>query len=258
VQGSTVVQGDTVDCQDATAGMFLVAADNAWSATHDATQLQAAMNGITGAVQAIAAVQDSDGLTWALPGYHVKYLMDEAETYGGLVGAAALAAAAGDAPLLRQASSMATEMANGVNSLWDPATGAYDWARHGDGVQQQIDWDVAYPDALEEAWAVAYNLVPAARATTLMETVVQHVPAWGQPGTTATFRTNGSLGTQQLGYWPVVGWALADVGESGQANSGTDAISEFAARSTDAWPFTPAIAGELVVAASGGAAVPSA
>jgi len=30
---------------------------------------------------------DADGLTWAKPSWHVKYLMDQAEVYAGLVAA---------------------------------------------------------------------------------------------------------------------------------------------------------------------------
>ena len=46
--------------------------------------------GIARALGAIEATQDADGLTWAKPGYPVKYLVDQSETYAGLVAAGEL------------------------------------------------------------------------------------------------------------------------------------------------------------------------
>jgi hypothetical protein len=80
--------------------------------------------GITRALGAIEATQDADGLTWAKPGYPVKYLMDQSEAYGGLVAAGELGRALGNAGVDRAARD-ATRMRQGVEGLWDPAAGSY-------------------------------------------------------------------------------------------------------------------------------------
>jgi len=255
--GGTTVPTGTLDATDATAGMFLVAADNAWAATGDLGQLRAIQPGIAGALTAIGSVLSPSGLTWSTASYRASYLMDESEVYGGLVSAAALETTLGDQALATQASSEATALAGAVAGLWNPATGAYDWAVAGDGVQTATNWQVAYPDAFEQAWAVAWGLVPASRASALMDDVAQDAPAWSDPTGTGIFDTNGVDAGASMGYWPVVAWGFDQVGNSGAASSGTAQIRAAASAGGDAWPYTPAIAGQLVVAAAGGLPVPS-
>ncbi len=255
--GGTTVPTGTVDATDATAGMFLVAADNAWAATGDVSQLRAIQPGIAGALTAIASVRSPSGLTWATASYRASYLMDESEVYGGLVSAAALETTLGDQALATQASSEATALASAVAGLWDPATGAYDWAVAGDGVGTVTNWQVAYPDAFEQAWAVAWGLAPASRASALMGGVAQDAPAWSDPTGTGVFDTNGADAGATMGYWPVVAWGFERVGNTDAAVSGTAQIRAVASAGGDAWPYTPAIAGQLVVAAAGGVPVPS-
>jgi len=255
--GGTTVPTGTLDATDAAAGMFLVAADNAWAATGDLGQLRAIQPGIAGALTAIGSVLSPSGLTWATASYRASYLMDESEVYGGLVSAAALETTLGDQALATQASSEATTLAGAVAGLWNPATGAYDWAVAGDGVGTTTNWQVAYPDAFEQAWAVAWGLVPASRASALMDDVAQDAPAWSDPTGTGIFDTNGVDASASMGYWPVVAWGFDQVGNSGAAASGTAQIRAAASGGGDAWPYTPAIAGQLVVAAAGGDPVPS-
>ena len=85
--------GGVRDSTDAPAGLFLLtllAAQRGFSrGGGGAPQLPRFSAGITGALRAIEATQDADGLTWAKPGYPVKYLMDQSETYAGLVAAVA-------------------------------------------------------------------------------------------------------------------------------------------------------------------------
>ena len=249
VNGSITVQTIAPDSTDATSGMYLVAADDAWATTHDIASLDGIAAGITGAVRAIEEVQDADGMTWALPSYHVKYLMDESETYGGLRAAVVLANALGDPTLSAEASSDASRLAAGVATLWDPATGAYDWAKHADGAQQATDWTYLYPDGLEEIWAVAYGVAPASQSQTLVGTFVSRQPTWTSPASTSQYRGDGS---QSTGYAPVATWALATVGDPSQGATDASSILQAAATAGMLWPFTVADAGELVVAASGG------
>src|SRR5438105_1535712 len=82
-----------MDSTDAYAGTYLLAVRAASRAGANVRSLSA---GIKGAVSAIEATQDSDGLTWAKPTWQVKYLMDQSEVYAGLKAAADLGTTLGD------------------------------------------------------------------------------------------------------------------------------------------------------------------
>src|SRR5207247_9929226 len=129
---------------------FLLALRDAYVATKDLTRLTTYKKGITSAVAAIEATQNSDGLTWAKPTWLVKYLMDQGETYAGLLAASDLAKTLKDTTLSNRAASDATRMRNGVAALWSVPGAAYDWAVHTDGAHVVNDWSFLYSDALEQ------------------------------------------------------------------------------------------------------------
>jgi hypothetical protein len=222
-----------MDSTDAYAGTFLLAALRTWRATGDRTTLRTLRAGIGKAVQAIGATQDADGLTWAKPAWRVKYLMDQAETLAGLRAAVDLSRVLGDKTLERSAAAMAARMQTGIDGLWNPGTGSYDWAVHEDGARAVTHWDLLYPDALQQAWAVAFGAVPAARATELMARFGTSQPRWDQPGAVG-------------GYWPVAGWAYLRVGDAARAARAATSIGAAATTAGRAWPYTPANAAQLI------------
>jgi hypothetical protein len=247
VGGVPVSTGD-MDSTDAYAGTFLLAARDTWKATGDTARLATIHAGITAAVYAIESTQDADGLTWAKPSWHVKYAMDEAETYAGLRAAIDLAKVLGDSALASRASTDASRLKNGFAKLWDSATGAYDWALHADGARQTTNWKVLYPDALQQLWPVAFGLVTGSRASALVTRFAQEQPLWDQPAATALFDS----GPQPVGYWPVAGWAFDRVGKSARAAQAAASIRSAALAVARAWPFTTASAGQLIVLETGG------
>ncbi|MCA1845718.1 MAG: hypothetical protein LC792_21490, partial [Actinobacteria bacterium] len=157
-----------MDSTDAYAGTFLLATRMAYRVSGDRAHLARLGAGIAGAVKAVEATQQSDGLTWAKPSWKVKYLMDQAETYAGLNAGAELATALGNTTLSDRARSDARRMSSGVANLWNSGVGAYDWAVHEDGARVRTDWSLLYSDSLQQPWAVAFGLVEASRASTLM------------------------------------------------------------------------------------------
>jgi hypothetical protein len=241
--GSAMASSGTMDSTDAYAGTFLTAARAAWLTTNDLTQLSALHTGIAGAVKAIEATVDADGLTWAKPSWHVKYLMDVAETYSGLRSAVVLAQALGDATLASRAAADATAMKAGIDSLWDSAAANYHYAKYDSGVLQTSSWTYLYPDALEQAWAAAYGVAPADRTSALMSTFTTMQPQWASPAATATFDS----GTQTVGYWPVAGWALLRAGRTADALAAATSIRQAAIAAGRAWPYTSGNAGQLIV-----------
>ena len=246
-EGLTTSTGD-MDSTDAYAGTFLVAARDAWKVTGDKTRLAGLRAGVAAAVRAIESTQDADGLTWAKPTWRVKYAMDQAETYAGLRAAVDLAKALGDSALSSRASSDASKLKSGFAKLWNSTTGAYDWALHENGARQTTNWNVFYPDALQQVWPVAFGLVTGSRATALVNRFALEQPLWDQPAATALF----SGGLEPVGYWPVAGWAFDRVGQSARAQQAAANIRAGALAASRLWPFTTATAGQLIVLAGGG------
>lgn len=253
--GTTAVSNGNIDSTDAYAGTFLAAAWDTWVADPQASALTALEPAIQGALGAIESTQDSDGLTWAKPSWHVKYLMDNVEAYGGLEGATNLARALGDSALTARATSDAQRMAAGIASLWDPATGGYDWARHGDGVSVPVDWSNLYPDTMEEAYAVAWGAVPYSRSSSIVSELTLHHPQWDQPDATDTYLTNSTAASQAVGYWPLAATALATGGDAAGVPPALSSITTAATAKGWGWPWTTADEGQLIVAQTGGSYV---
>jgi hypothetical protein len=243
VVGNAEQSTGTEDSTDAYAGTFLSSIDAAYAADPDLARLAALRSGIAGAVRAIEAVQDVDGLTFAKPGWPVKYLMDQSESYAGLLSASVLWSALGDSTQAEGASNHAARVRAGVASLWDPADAAYDWALHGETGHQHTDWAQLYPDALEQVWAVGYGLAPPAIAAALVAHFGDTHPNWAVP--TAVDDVEGSL--QPVGYQSVAGLAFAATGDAAGAANAAVGIEAAADASGRAWPFTPGDAGELIM-----------
>jgi hypothetical protein len=242
--GSDLVSSGSMDSTDAYAGTFLVAVGDMFAATRDQRHLSVLHRGIYGAVRAIESTQDVDGLTWALPSVHVKYLMDQAEAYAGLVAASRVASSLDDDALSARAALDATRVRAGVESLWNARRGAYDWAVHQDGSHATTNWSVLYPDAMEQAWTVSFGLAPGARGAALLDRLNTAQPSWASPAGIATFGD----GRSKVGYWPVAAWPLSSYGRSVSGVLGT--LRSAMRRSRRVWPFTSATAGQLMVAES--------
>lgn len=236
-----VSTGD-MDSTDAYAGTFLLAAWRTWKATGNGAALTRLHAGVTLAVRAIEWTQDADGLTWAKPTYHVKYLMDQAETAAGLRAATSVATALGDPALASRSALDASRMQAGVDKLWNPAAAAYDWAVFDSGTHQGTNWSVLYPDAMEQAWAVAFGLTSGARAQAIMTHLAVAHPNWDRPAATDLFWSSPAV----VGYWPVAGLALVQIGQRSTAATAGGAIQAAAALAKQAWPFTTGVAGSLI------------
>ena len=236
---STGIETSTgdMDSTDAYAGTFLLAVRAVSRAGGNIKTLTTA---IKGAVTAVEATQDGDGLTWAKPTWQVKYLMDESEVYAGLRAAADLGTTLNDRTLRARAMVDANAVAAGVSGLWDASTQAYDWARDG-GAQVATNWANLYSDSMEQAWASTFGV--ASPSAGLLTTLDNDHPLWDQPG--ATDLVNGSPAT--VGYWPVAGWGFLASGSAARAATAATHIRSAALTTNRAWPFTTGNAGQLIV-----------
>src|SRR5579875_1090656 len=235
------------DSTDAYAGTFLAAVRAVFRVEPDVGRLAALHAGIQGAVRAILATQDADGLTFAKPGWPVKYLMDQAEAYRGLVSAAELGLVLGDGVLVWRALSAAARLAVGVGSLWNSATMSYDWAVDAAGQRTVTNWAQLYPDAMEQAWLASTTAISPNRARILVDQLGATESQWSQP--TAGAQIDGAPGT--VGYWPQAGWALLRLGRWDAAQAAAASIRAAALATGRAWPFTTGVAGQLIVLEAG-------
>lgn len=251
VADGTETSTGTYDSTDAYAGTFLTAAAATWQSDPDKTRLKALARGIGRAVTAIESTQTADGLTWAQPSYHVRFLMDNAEAYGGLRSAVTLATALGEPVLAVRAASDARRIAAGVASLWNRAAGGFDWATVPNGTASAPSWTILYPDVMENAWAVAYGLASPVQARSIISHLGRQQPRWAEPDHAAWSNIGGAVSQQPAGYWPVAGWALTLTGHTSDALDAAATISAGAAAEHRAWPYTVADAGQLIALQSG-------
>lgn len=228
----------TEDSTDSYAGTFLSAVAMAYPT--NPSRLAGLAVGIQGAIGAILATQDRDGMTWATPSYPVKYLMDNGEAYDGLEAAARMEHALGNTAWATVATTAANAMYNGIQTLWNPSAGDYNWAKFGNGSQQSTNWAVLYPDALEEASAAIFH-VAGNRTSALVAAFNAHQPSWAQPAV--------------VSYQPQPAMAQEAVGGANQGEQGAATIDQYAVANGRAWPFNVAVAGELIFAESDSALV---
>jgi hypothetical protein len=231
-----------MDSTDAYAGTFLSATEAMFDATGNQARLSALSGGIAAAISAIESTQDVDGLTWATPSFHVKYLMDQAETYAGLMAASRIAIALDDVPLSLRATLDAQRMRTGVATLWNSRDDSFDWAVDAQGARTTTNWSLLYPDAMQQMWAIAYGLADPTQAQSMIETLTRTEPSWNDPTATAQF----AVGWARVGYWPAATWAIARAG--GDAMPSVDSIRYAAGVANRSWPFTTGVAGQLMVA----------
>lgn len=121
------------------------------------------------------ATQQPTGLTWARPGHHVAYAIDNAQVYRGLLDGAALARAAYhdtgfSNTLLRDARRVRRGM---MRYLWNPKVQAFRpfiGERLGNPYPE-ADLRIPYPDALAQVAAVLYGILPrtSPTASTLLD-----------------------------------------------------------------------------------------
>lgn len=247
--GALTSTGD-MDSTDSYAAVFLLATEAAYQASSRVEgsasakkRLKALADGLDGALRAVESTVNADGLTWAKPGWRVKYLMDQAEVYAGLASAGRLFAVLGDRGRGNRARAVSAGVATGVEGLWDPARGSYDWARHEGGGSQPADLTVLYPDAMEQVWAVAFGLVPTSRATALLARVKQLHPQLSDPGALDQM----GWGAGPVGYWPMAAAAWAAVGDVAEADRLLTAIEGSARTAGRPWPWNSGTAGQVLV-----------
>ncbi|WP_422931433.1 bifunctional serine/threonine-protein kinase/formylglycine-generating enzyme family protein [Singulisphaera sp. PoT] len=109
------------------------------------------------AMIAIEGVVDpTDGLTWAKRDYKVKFLMDNLETYGGLISAVEYFRAVGDEATAARAARLAAVTAASLPKFWNEEKKIYAWALHPDG-KFDIGLKKPYPDGMANLMGLSWG-----------------------------------------------------------------------------------------------------
>ncbi len=179
--GAEISRG-TADSTDAYAATFLSLALYAWRTGDPAVQtyLKSVITQLDTIGRVITATQDTDGLTWAKPDYHIKYLMDNSEVYRGLSDASLLFSAMGDAAKASYYSSAASNNLAGINSMWIGSAGAWAVYKDNGGNFAAPNFSTWYADATSQLFPTLYGAVSAndTRAQTVYAKFNSAWPNW--------------------------------------------------------------------------------
>ncbi|HEY6249458.1 MAG TPA: Ig-like domain-containing protein [Candidatus Angelobacter sp.] len=161
--------------------------------------------------QVIIKTSDADGLTWAKPDYHIKYLMDNAEVYRGLRDLALLwQNGFHDLGKADYYNAAANKM---YSSLVKMYLGGGKWAWYKDALGRLPAPNLGkwYPDATAQMFPVMQGVLPGtdSRAIATYNTFNSAWPGW----------PNLSFNSQDPFPWVMIAGAAAQMGDSGRVNT---------------------------------------
>ncbi|HEX8834939.1 MAG TPA: hypothetical protein VF719_12095, partial [Abditibacteriaceae bacterium] len=123
--GGAYIDTGTPDSVDSYAAMYLLVVERYQQVT------QGLPSGVAAAAEkafaAIKLVKDVDGFTWAKPDWHMKYLMDNVEVYGGVIAAERLFTALNKTTLKAEAKQIREVLGGKLPSFWQPSRNLFAW-----------------------------------------------------------------------------------------------------------------------------------
>ena len=149
------------DSTDSYAALFLRLLWDYAQRYGDAALLTARAEQIRQVTEVLFATMDR-GYSYAAPDYHMMYLMDNCEVYGGLCAAERLCAAIGDTALRRRVSAARLTYETRFLTDWY-RDGHFRWAmspdRYAGFTEEEFRWETFYPDAAAQLYPVIWGLV---------------------------------------------------------------------------------------------------
>ncbi|MBI3194509.1 MAG: hypothetical protein HYZ34_08610 [Ignavibacteriae bacterium] len=157
------IQTTLIDATDSYAAMFLVLLQQYVTSTNDTQYMLDHKLQIDTIINVMVATQQSDGLTWAKPDYHLKYVMDNAEVFMGFEAASWLAENVFREPALADSfSNRKQHTLNGIrNLLWDSLSNSYKPYIDEAGFGPTANWLIFYPDAVAQLFPIYGEVSPA-------------------------------------------------------------------------------------------------
>ncbi|MED4582202.1 hypothetical protein P9578_05320 [Brevibacillus choshinensis] len=160
-------------------------------------------------LQAVARLQQKDGLTWAKRSYRVKYLMDNCEVARGFEDAAYVFSMLGDDSSAEEASNRATRCRAGIHSMYSGLRKSYAiYDRSFPG------WRKWYPDVTSQAFPILYQMTRSDEDVILYEKITQAFPHFNtfQTGDLYPWMAMGEC-ARLMGDWRRVDSMLATANE---------------------------------------------
>jgi len=149
-------QYDSVDSYSA---LLLILVERYMNKTGDQDFVRKYKQKLLDVAYTIVALQDEDGLTWAIPNLKVKYLMDNCEAYGGLKAFDRIATQLSWQKETTYYSNHAESIANGIRRyLYNRETKTFHWALLPEGPSLST-WTKFYPDAYAQIFPVYYGVL---------------------------------------------------------------------------------------------------
>jgi hypothetical protein len=158
IQNGREVSLDKYDSVDGYAGMFLHLLHQYVTRTGDTEILTKNWQKIEDIAALILLLQDKDGLTIAMPGHEVKYLMDNSECYSGIMAYLAMRTLVGKGPSEKHAQAAVALKKALLAQLFDSRNQIFSWAVQ-DGHVSSSTWQTFYPDALAQLFPLYHDLL---------------------------------------------------------------------------------------------------
>lgn len=160
-------------------------------------------------LQAVARLQQKDGLTWAKRSYRVKYLMDNCEVAKGFEDAAYVFSMLNDDSSAAEASSRAMACRAGIHSMYSGLRKSY--AIYDRTFPRWRKW---YPDVTSQAFPIIYQMAQSDEDAILYEKIIQAFPRFDtfQTGDLYPWMAMGEC-ARLMGDWRRVETMLATANE---------------------------------------------
>ncbi len=163
VSGTTETPKDSADSVDSYNATFLTLARELYDTGDSASRkyVVSIMPTLENLANTVLKLQQSDGLTIAMPSYSMAYLMDNSEVYRGLTDLAYLETATSrntaDATVYQSA---AGRVSAGIATLWNASSGTYAYAKgEPGGTVDASTWSVWYPDATAQIFPILDGVI---------------------------------------------------------------------------------------------------
>ncbi len=185
--------------------------------------------------QQLVKTQQDDGLTWAKPNRHIKYLMDNCQVYRGLRDLASLFQAVGDGKRASYYTNRAERAYQGIMSMW--LGDAFAVSKSASGKLPAPNWSTWYPDATSQLFPVVEGVLPPsdAKARRLYASFNAAWPDW----------VNLSNGGNRF-PWVLVGNAAALMGDLQRADTYISNIQNRYVIKGYPWPWYSMEAGRFM------------
>lgn len=171
--------GAGYDSSDAYPSIWLLVLLGYFNRTKDKNLILKLKQNIHLASESILITWNEMDTTWCHPNWKFVYMMDECETYAGLISAAKLLKLAG-AKGWKAYQNFAQRLKNSILKLWDPKREEFWWGYRPDGRKIKTNWKRWFPDVNENLWPILWEIVPpdSPVAKIIWEKTNRYHPEW--------------------------------------------------------------------------------